>query len=83
MLGRPSHTKVGRRACGYDVDGARDPEPLVCLFVASLYYMVRDAQMHVDQVPVEGQELDLTGKESEMPYLDRVEDLEFPRSYCR
>jgi hypothetical protein len=39
--------------------------------------------MHVDQVPVEGQELDLTGKEPEVPYLDRVEDLEFPRSYYR
>ena len=64
---------------GYDVDGARDPVPLVRPFVASLHHMVRAAQVHVDQVPVEGQELDLTGKEPEVPHLDRAEDLEFPR----
>lgn len=55
----------------------------MCPFVASLHHMVRDAQMHVDQVPVEGQELDLPGMEPEVPHLDRAEDPEFPRSYYR
>ncbi len=83
VLGRRSHTEVGRRARGYDVDGARDLDPLVCPFVAPLHQVVRGAQVQVDQVPFVGQELDLTGKEPEVPHLDRAEDLEFPRSYYR
>jgi hypothetical protein len=51
----------------------------VHVFITFLYQVMRGAQMQVDQVPLEGQELDLTGKEPVVRHLDRAEDLEFPR----